>query len=1187
MASASRVMTNVQKTGNDEGADAVCFTAGTEVAAFGAGTIHAYLATDRPYPVVVAGISSGAIVAAAMRRCYEELRKSEAGENSARWAFFRRYLEHLTNRPFEVLWNALPDTADFFADHYPIRDPSTPEELRQEEHAALMQRWHLVQLGRWLVHLPLRVSAIARVGVAYVRFKENYPSPLMFRALSLIVAAARVAATLSFHLAVRPSWYREGAPPPGTASHPASTAFRPWRPLFGYRAWLAACWVSLIGVSSALFSLGAVVFGVLRLAESYGATFPGILSACTHSAWLGPLTLAVATLCCPVAIAFVLLLMWMCRGGLLKHLFSELRIETSIISDYYLKSLLFSLFGNDVIPPPDPAAGEESKGPHPVFVAAPLQTLHANGAPLIARQVFAAAGKRIVDALLTATALPGIFTPTPLRPGDKSWGNFDNEQLPVQLIDGAAIRSNPLPAFFHYLGENSKLGEKLAKDVPSVHVVYSVPIERRKRETIPDEAANAVDVGLAALRLTRRCDTQLEVEQTNFMSRLYGVAPADKKFAVQVDEIAPDPDQPALASLGWSPEAARQAVASGCKRTLQVLHASSLRTGLRPCRDFVGSRVRRGLEPNELPGLPEICQLCDGILSAPAPAASANGQAVKMNAFPQLQRAQPDQPRIVLIASGGVFRGAFHVGMAGAMWVANAKPDLVVGASVGTLMGGVVAAMFQSTDRSRVPPQLTELVTAFMEVDQRIALTKTLKSAARELGLRGRSIDLSPAEVRAAVMRGSRGDPGFAATGAPPVLIDALSDLFFIPREGTAAVARRFIAGDVTGAVAEFGRLAKAHTLPRFGIENAFMGASLIEGVARKLLGDPAGLINLKTHQPYMQKGKSELQTNVALFATSTDLGTESMFWLGDESGLERSQYDFVEAALASSAFPFVFSPRRESDLFPGNGSREKRYSDGGLFDNLPFGPATALLANAQRLGAKTRAMHEVLADRVKAPDLFLVGALDLNPETDPDGSASFGSRAGISKRGGALRKNVKIRSFERLSAKVDQQLQAVCAAGKIPLENADVLASVVNAAVLPIFPSDMDHINPTFAFCATLDFKPKRVALSIANGCFQTLAALAVKPPGANDTPSERTLTERSLEALRKDRIAKISWLRPAFGAPDLPNSSRCPYFSKDGGKTGLDCPFQNGTATGRAVHRGCVDDPVHAAAYWRVQRV
>jgi len=55
-----------------EGNDAVCFTAGPEAAVVGVGTIHAYLAARRQCPKVVAGISLGALNAAAMQRVYKE-----------------------------------------------------------------------------------------------------------------------------------------------------------------------------------------------------------------------------------------------------------------------------------------------------------------------------------------------------------------------------------------------------------------------------------------------------------------------------------------------------------------------------------------------------------------------------------------------------------------------------------------------------------------------------------------------------------------------------------------------------------------------------------------------------------------------------------------------------------------------------------------------------------------------------------------------------------------------------------------------------------------------------------------------------------------------------------------------------------------------------------------------------------
>src|SRR5882724_1547048 len=70
------------KTSN--GNDAVCFTAGFAGAIFGAGTIHAYLVSDRRPPQVVAGISMGALNAAAMQRCYRELQAAQGADPASR-----------------------------------------------------------------------------------------------------------------------------------------------------------------------------------------------------------------------------------------------------------------------------------------------------------------------------------------------------------------------------------------------------------------------------------------------------------------------------------------------------------------------------------------------------------------------------------------------------------------------------------------------------------------------------------------------------------------------------------------------------------------------------------------------------------------------------------------------------------------------------------------------------------------------------------------------------------------------------------------------------------------------------------------------------------------------------------------------------------------------------------------------
>src|SRR5205085_10262250 len=119
-------------------AEAVCFASGLRSVAFGAGVIHAYLAADRQPPKVVAGISIGAVSAAAMQRCYRELNDAKLGKSDvpvevARWKWYRTYLEFLLSEPLSAIWDCLPNPTDFLADLPPVVDPGLPVDPKDEE----------------------------------------------------------------------------------------------------------------------------------------------------------------------------------------------------------------------------------------------------------------------------------------------------------------------------------------------------------------------------------------------------------------------------------------------------------------------------------------------------------------------------------------------------------------------------------------------------------------------------------------------------------------------------------------------------------------------------------------------------------------------------------------------------------------------------------------------------------------------------------------------------------------------------------------------------------------------------------------------------------------------------------------------------------------------------------------------
>jgi predicted acylesterase/phospholipase RssA len=485
---------------------------------------------------------------------------------------------------------------------------------------------------------------------------------------------------------------------------------------------------------------------------------------------------------------------------------------------------------------------------------------------------------------------------------------------------------------------------------------------------------------------------------------------------------------------------------------------------------------------------------------------------------------------------------------------------MIVGASVGTLLGAALGSMFSSS-AEEAATKLRRLTALFLEVDKRVALTKTLKAAVKDMGIRSRgaSMKLSPNVLRKMVRAGSRQDPGSAITGAPPALIDAISDLFLIPYRATARIAAEFVAGHVTRATNTFWTQIKTETIDRLGIYDAMIGSSLLERETRLVLGDVPQEV-----QPFLE------QSRIAFFATAVNLVTEWITILGAQFTADR--YDLIEALLASSAFPMAFAPRRASALYPGVGRRDVFYGDGGMFDNLPFLPAFEVLREVQldRLKAtlgKGRWRDE-LVRRHREPDLFLVGALNVR-QTD-DGPNAYDSLRKIAARATSLEDNEKIYGMERASTQVDRQLGRVrveAAAGDaaLPEQQEEFLNGIVNAAVMPIYPADADHLNGTYEFCGAMGMDPAKIRRSIADGCFQTMYGVA---RGQEDGPT--SMTGRSLGALTAmGRVPRILMDRQKVG-----KDGECPFFRLRAGA--IICPFKDIDG----VYRTCREDLVHVRA-------
>jgi len=494
-----------------------------------------------------------------------------------------------------------------------------------------------------------------------------------------------------------------------------------------------------------------------------------------------------------------------------------------------------------------------------------------------------------------------------------------------------------------------------------------------------------------------------------------------------------------------------------------------------------------------------------------------------------------------------------------AMYQTKLYPDLVIGASVGTLMGGALCRMTAGED-ANAPQVLSDLAALFAHVDKKVSLTFTFKNAAKQLGTRARDVRLSPSELARKVRRGSKSDAGYAATGAPPVLTDALSYLFTIPNRNTAAITSQFVAGHFSVAVAKFLREVRRETLTSLDIRNCLMGISLLERETRQLLAFSASGAELAKVQPY--QGTTPSSRNVAFFGTTSFLNSSSSLLLGRDFLTTAPSWSATQEGLCSSAFPAVFAARTEADLMPGAGRIDRFFADGGMFDNLPFFPALEILSAMQRAVSFTNAaeLQTRVQERAASPNLIISAGLNEKPM--PDANVQSDTMFAVKDRATTLSYESKTSTFATSARKSVAILQEIGSKDLQALTDRQLefVNGFVAGTVVSITPTDADHINPTFAFCKSLGMRTERIQASIGDGCYRSLQQFSQDPEVRKKLGTNDNLVTSIPHAVR-----------PA----QLPTNA-CPYFHI--GENFFTCPF---TATSdsdaKAVYNVCKRDPAH----------
>ena len=1188
----------ITRTGGD---DAVAFTSGPAGAPFSAGVVHAWLAADRKQPLVATGISMGAVAAAAMRRVYEELEHVDEDHLEVkRWRWFQRYHQVVTENPFAPLWKALPDPVDFFAETPPVQDPSIALDLAEDPtYAYLLQssedaRRHfylLVRLGGWLGTLPVRVSSIATAIVMYVRTKEGYGRSFA-TSISLVMQLTVILAGLWIHAVFQPKLMSERQFS-GTDQRSGR------RPLFGWGVYLLVLLLPpLLVVVPFVFSH----FAILGLYHALGKQHPERFLG-PASIWVSACTIVSIGIVINRVIARVFPRYSMQEKGqsekrsaaatsIIEAISANLGIAQGLLHPFEIQRSLFNLFIKGA--PDYVKNGPAQDAVKALFVCAALQETE---------QISLKETCKVVDALTAALSAPGVLPPQKVAVKDVNAVDGPPVDLDFyDVIDGAAVRNNPIPAFFHWC-RSADLGllQRLERPMDracSLHVVYSVPtgFDGSIAKSGSIDCPDIVDSAFIALRLAKRRDTRQEVRQANTVSRLESIrrhvskAPTyttqqgpNSMFTIFADEIAPREDIDFGNDLAPDSLKLRTTVADGCRGSLETLYYKEIRSLLVPQKEKTISCAmlltkiapRRKHAIRNSPGLPAVCQHCTRVLEYRLPKSPEAPQDGILQTYGGQSKPTPKElseefpqlaafrPKVIFLGSGGVFRGAFHIGVVAAMKLVELYPDIVVGASVGTLMGGALCRMTAGLDVD-APSVLSDLTDLFIHVDREVAVTSILKSATKQLGIRARAIRLSPASLARRIRAGSQADAGYAATGAPPELTDALSSLLTIPHTKTIRITADFVAGHFSAATAAFLTQVRRETLPSFNIQNCVMGVSLLETVAKRLLQFSKNGDELSKVQPYL--GETPSGRQVAFFGTTSFLNSCTPFLLGRDFLSTGSSWNTVQQGLCSSAFPAVFEARSEMDLLPGVGRSDRFFADGGMFDNLPFFPAFEVIADVQGSCATSPALEfqKSLQMRSKNRNLIICAGLNEKPERAPRFKGD--TLSAIHDRAQKLSYESKTNTFLSSTAKSNRLYDQIigCDLSDLPESDLDFLNRYVPSEIVDITPTDAAHINGTFAFCKTLGMEPLRIQASIADGCFQTLKQLTLNNSARPILEPKRTLVTLATQGCT---------------SPKGENSDQCPYFRI--GSHVFQCPFvQTHTDDARAVYKACCNDPAHKQA-------
>lgn len=493
-------------------------------------------------------------------------------------------------------------------------------------------------------------------------------------------------------------------------------------------------------------------------------------------------------------------------------------------------------------------------------------------------------------------------------------------------------------------------------------------------------------------------------------------------------------------------------------------------------RPLPGGDAPDPARPEPGPGISEVCRHCVTCHACPTDSGLRQHIRLPRAVAPP---ARPDTPpveemkgpAVVFLFSGGVFRGVFQVGFTTAVSELGIQPDVIAGASVGTIIGAFTGRVFEKPaglDLLERQRQTRRLAATFLTID-RFVLTDRFADFARHFSIHAAAADFSPHDLDL-IFRRYEKDTAFGFGRRARRVFSGLERLFYVSPFEALELARTLRAGDWQDAVRQVKKLTQ-DMADRYGVGLELLGPEplqqLIDGFVFGGRAHPGARLN---------------HLGIPLMGTTTDLTQGRLEILRHTHPWDPR---FTQSLLASSAFPAVFRPRWSWEVYR-HPDQVSQFADGGIMDNLPLGAVVDYLWGkdaAKRYERRPAVPHLILTATLEPEKADWSARQDLDKLGWPD----------IRSRATQLRYNSKIDKFQQGQRDIRRILSHRAAQGDPDVHAPDI---PLNLDVLAVKPQ---WLNGSFAFHPMLGYSREKQAASIAHGCASTLCAVAAHFDPAN----------------------------------------------------------------------------------------